>query len=178
MTSTIYTTIPPCTNPRCPAPHPHGIAEFGFATHYSAPNLTAAYTRLQHHIPRSRDAEILALFTLCHGGAFNLKIDPKGDAERVGICPHDCHKSKQLELIQEAEKAGVKGWDRVALMQWECAHGMRPERDGVVERGRFVRVRERCAFADLAVGQQMVREKDVFDDERFLFSKGVPVKSE
>ena len=39
-----------------------------------------------------------------------------------------------------------------------------------------MRTREACPFSDLAIQQTMIDERDVFDDETMLFSRGQAVE--
>ena len=83
-----------------------------------------------------------------------------------------CHFGKLSEMEQEIRRLGFGGTvDLQALLMSICPCGVKPI--DLVEKGRFVRVRDNCQFADTAIEQAMARDQDVFDDENCLFSRGV-----
>ena len=167
----LYVTVPACTNPRCPLTVPHHVAEFGFGASTYCPGFQNAFLRLVQGQHLSDALVKISLFELCHGGPFSFKVDAEGTVERVTLCPYDCHATKQAELMYQAQRAGgLETWDRRALLSFRCSHAFCPF-DTLV-RGRFVRTRETCPFSDLAIRQTMIDERDVFDDETTLFSRG------
>ena len=170
----LYVTVPACTNPRCPLTEPHHIAEFGFGASTYSSGFQNAFLRLILGQCLSDGLVKISLFELCHGGRFSFKVDAEGAVERVALCPHDCHATKQAELMRQAQRAGMETWDRRALLSFRCSHGICPF-DTIV-RGRFVRTREACPFSDLAIQQAMIGERDVFDDETMLSSRGQAVE--
>ena len=170
----LYVTVPACTNPRCPITAPHHVAEFGFGASTYSPGFQNAFLRLTQGQCLSDGLFKISLFELCHGGPFSFKIDAEGTVERVILCPYECHATKQAELMRQAQRSRLETWDRRALLSFRCSHGLCPF-DTIV-RGRFVRTREACAFSDLAIQQAMIDERDVFDDETMLFSRGQAVE--
>ena len=170
----LYVTVPACTNPRCPITQPHHVAEFGFGASTYSSGFQEAFLRLAQGQRWNDGLVKISLFELCHGGPFSFKVDAEGTVERVALCPYGCHATKQAELMSQTQPAGLEMWDRRTLLSFRCGHGFCPF-DTIV-RGRFVRIREDCPFSDLAIQQTMIDERDVFDDETMLFSKGQAVK--
>lgn len=72
--------------------------------------------------------------------------------------------------MKQAQQAGLETWDCQALLTFRCDHGVHPMDHTVM--GRFVRIRQDCPFSDLAIEQGMVADRDVFDDDSMLFSRG------
>ena len=170
----IFTTVPNCTNPRCPITIPHPVAELGFGASTYCSKLHGAFLRLAQNQPLSGDLESFSLVELCHGGSFGFKIDANGPVSRTSLCPYNCHATKQAELLAQAQQAGLATWDCHTLLAFRCNHGLHPMEHTI--RGRFVRIREDCPFSDLAIGQGMIADRDVFDDDSMLFSNGQAIE--
>ena len=156
----LFIAIPACTNPLCPATGPHLVAEFGFDISSHSPDLHVAFHRLLRKEPHSGDLEKIARFQLCHGGAFSFIKEADGQVQCAGLCPNHCHAAKQADMLK-ARRTGMQDSDRQAMLSFQCQHGVRPV-DTVV-RGKFVRSRSTCPFADLAIQQGMIAASDVLN---------------